>query len=38
MMLERFRQEVRLARRITHRNIARTFDIGVFDGGHFLTM
>ena len=26
--LARFRQEVRLARRITHRNICRTFDIG----------
>src|SRR5688572_2764088 len=26
--LERFRQEVRLARRVTHRNVARTYDIG----------
>jgi len=27
-MLERFRQEAKLARRVTHRNVARTFDIG----------
>ena len=26
--LERFRNEVRLARRVTHRNVARVFDIG----------
>ncbi len=27
-VLERFRSEVRLARRVTHRNVARMFDIG----------
>src|SRR4051812_47843546 len=27
-MLARFRTEVRLARRVTHPNVARTFDIG----------
>ena len=27
-MLERFRREVKLARRVTHPNVARTFDIG----------
>ncbi len=37
-MLERFRQEVRLARRVTHVNVARTFDIGEHDGERFLTM
>jgi TolB-like protein len=37
-MVERFRQEVRLARRVTHRNVARTFDIGEHDGEKFLTM
>ncbi len=37
-MLERFRQEVKLARRVTHTNIARTFDIGEHDGEKFLTM
>ena len=36
--LERFRQEVRLARRVTHRNVARTFDIGEHEGERFLTM
>ncbi|MCH9683015.1 MAG: serine/threonine protein kinase [Deltaproteobacteria bacterium] len=36
--LERFRQEVRLARRVTHRNAARTFDLGQFAGAHFITM
>ena len=28
-VIERFRTEVRLARRVTHRNVARMFDIGV---------
>jgi TolB-like protein/Tfp pilus assembly protein PilF len=37
-MVERFRQEVRLARKVTHRNVARTFDIGEHDGEKFLTM
>jgi serine/threonine-protein kinase len=36
--LERFRREVKLARRVTHRNVARTFDIGEHAGGKFLTM
>ena len=36
--LERFRQEVKLARRVTHQNVARTFDIGDHDGEKFLTM
>jgi eukaryotic-like serine/threonine-protein kinase len=36
--LERFRSEVKLARRVTHRNVARTFDIGEHGGGKFLTM
>lgn len=36
--LERFRREVRLARRVTHRNAARTFDIGEHGELHFLTM
>lgn len=37
-MLERFRHEVKLARRVTHRNVARTFDIGEHGGDRFLTM
>ncbi len=37
-MHERFGREVRLARLVTHRNAARTFDLGEFDGVHFITM
>jgi eukaryotic-like serine/threonine-protein kinase len=37
-MLERFRREVKLARRVTHKNVARTFDIGDHEGDRFLTM
>ncbi|MCC7538350.1 MAG: protein kinase [Deltaproteobacteria bacterium] len=37
-MLERFRREVKLARRVTHVNVARTYDIGEHDGERFLTM
>ena len=37
-MLERFRREVKLARKVTHTNVARTFDIGEADGDRFLTM
>lgn len=36
--IARFRAEVRLARRVTHRNVARTFDIGTERGMPFLTM
>ncbi|MCA9688586.1 MAG: protein kinase [Myxococcales bacterium] len=36
--VERFRREVRLARRVTHRNAARTYDLGEHDGLRFLTM
>ncbi len=37
-ILARFRQEVRLARRVTHRNVARSFDFGTVGGVAFLTM
>jgi serine/threonine-protein kinase len=37
-IVERFRREVRLARRVTHPNVARVFDIGEHDGDKFLTM
>jgi serine/threonine-protein kinase len=37
-MRRRFEDEVKLARRVTHRNVARTFDIGDHDGAPFLTM
>ncbi len=36
--LARFRREVKLARRVTHKNVARTFDIGDHQGRKFLTM
>jgi serine/threonine-protein kinase len=35
---ERFRREVRLARRVTHRNAARIFDLGTANGVLYLTM
>jgi serine/threonine-protein kinase len=37
-LLERFRREVRLARRISHPNVARTHDLGEHAGHVFLTM
>jgi eukaryotic-like serine/threonine-protein kinase len=37
-MLSRFKQEVKLARRVTHRNVARMFDLGEHEGDKFLTM
>src|SRR5689334_13182235 len=37
-MLTRFRKEVKLARRVTSPNVARTFDIGEHQGERFLTM
>ncbi|HEX4574188.1 MAG TPA: protein kinase [Gemmatimonadales bacterium] len=36
--LERFKQEIRLARKITHRNVVRTYDLGEANGTYFLTM
>ena len=36
--LERFKQEIRLARRITHRNVVRTYDLGEVNGTYYLTM
>jgi serine/threonine-protein kinase len=37
-MLERFRGEVRIARRVSHRNVCRVYDIGEAEGQHFLSM
>jgi tetratricopeptide (TPR) repeat protein len=40
-MVERFKREVQLARRVTHPNVCRVFDLGFFDGDErlaFLTM
>jgi CheY-like chemotaxis protein len=36
--IERFRNEIRLARRMAHRNIVRTHDFGNADGVYFVTM
>jgi serine/threonine-protein kinase len=37
-VLDRFRREVKLSRRVTHPNVARVFDIGEHRGEKFLTM
>lgn len=37
-LLERFKQEIRLARQISHPNVVRTHDLGVTDGHYFITM
>jgi serine/threonine-protein kinase len=36
--LERLKSEIRLARRISHRNVVRTHDLGESDGMYFITM
>src|SRR5579863_4840870 len=37
-MLERFRNEVRIARRVSHPNVCRVYDVGEVDGCTFFTM
>jgi serine/threonine-protein kinase len=37
-VLQRFRREVKLARRISHPNVVRTYDLGIHDGAPFITM
>ena len=37
-ILDRFKKEVRLARKITHRNVLRTFDFGDLEGVKFISM
>jgi serine/threonine-protein kinase len=37
-VLERFRREVKLARRVTHANVARAFELVIADGVTFYTM
>ncbi len=37
-LLERFKQEIRLARKISHPNVVRTHDLGESDGIYFITM
>ena len=36
--LERFKQEIRLARKIAHCNVVRTYDLGELNGMYYLTM
>jgi eukaryotic-like serine/threonine-protein kinase len=37
-LLERFKQEIRLARRISHPNVVRTHDLGESGGVYYITM
>jgi serine/threonine-protein kinase len=37
-LLERFKQEIKLARRITHRNVLRTHDFGEAEGVPYISM
>jgi len=37
-LLQRFKQELILARKVTHKNVVRTFDLGEFAGIRFITM
>lgn len=37
-LLQRFKDEIRLARKITHRNVVRTHDIGEVEGMYYITM
>ena len=36
--LARFRNEVRIARQVSHPNVCRVYDIGFVEGLHFLSM
>ena len=38
LALERFKDELRLTRRVSHRNVVRTHDLGESDGVPFITM
>ncbi len=37
-LLERFKNEVRIARRVSHPNVCRVYDVGEVDGATFFTM
>jgi serine/threonine-protein kinase len=37
-LLDRFKQEIKLARKITHRNVLRTHDFGEADGTSYISM
>jgi len=36
--LQRFNQELKIARKIVHKNVCRMYDIGEFKGNHYITM
>jgi serine/threonine-protein kinase len=36
--LDRFKQEIKLARKIAHRNVVRTYDLGEIGGLYYITM
>ncbi|NOR14314.1 MAG: protein kinase, partial [Candidatus Aminicenantes bacterium] len=36
--IERFRNELKIARNVTHKNICRMYDLGKFEGNYFITM
>ncbi len=38
VLLARFRNEVRLARRVSHPNVCRVYDIGDLDGSYYISM
>ncbi len=37
-IVDRFRREVKLARKVTHRNVARVYDLGESEGQRYFTM
>ena len=37
-LVDRFKTELRLTRRISHRNVVRTYDLGECDGAYYITM
>jgi len=37
-IIERFGQELKVARQISHRNVCRMYDLGESEGTHFITM
>jgi serine/threonine-protein kinase len=36
--IKRFRNEIRVARKIVHKNVCRMYDLGQVEGNHFITM
>ncbi len=37
-VIERFSNELKLARKVAHRNVGRMYDLGEYEGTHFITM